>query len=259
VRTIRLAHLAFAAVLCGCLDRAAGTNPPHPMSPENPVRLLSAVERAGLRTDIDVAALERLLARIPAQHRAEMLEFFKANTPRHRTLVGAEDPELDRLIKDVWEPHRSAAQTPSEVAIRALAKPIELLVSETALDAGAGAIVERTGGSEPDRIILSEATATSAQVFDAVRALAADRRHNPGAASRTIRVPPALPLPHTPAGRRTAAWLDRYLGSPVERLRSANRETVPGHGSVRRITLDAGAASLEAPADTRSKDGPEGA
>jgi uncharacterized protein DUF6968 len=84
-----------------------GLPPLHPLRLEPPEAdfRLGADERAKVAPGFDVDALERLLARIIPQRRAEILAFFQppqdsANRPGQ--LIRIKDPELQPLLEEVW-------------------------------------------------------------------------------------------------------------------------------------------------------------
>lgn len=113
----RKAGALFVATLVGLggcdLQRTGPTmsSEPHPRSiraavPEADFRL-SAEQRARLNPGFDVAALERLLARVEPEHRSVILSCFvkpEPDTPRPGMLTQIKDPELQALLDEVWAP-----------------------------------------------------------------------------------------------------------------------------------------------------------
>lgn len=66
---------------------------------------LDAAARAKVPPGIDADALERLLAHIIPEERADILAYFQVPLERGRGyLMGFHDPQLQPLLEEVWAP-----------------------------------------------------------------------------------------------------------------------------------------------------------
>ena len=66
---------------------------------------LSAVDRRSVAPGFDADALERLLAHITPERRAEFLSYFQlqpGNAQAHGWIVALADPSLQPLLDEVW-------------------------------------------------------------------------------------------------------------------------------------------------------------
>lgn len=118
-RTGRLTHLAASALLvlgavtistsCEPSRRVLMNSPePLPLRLEVPDRSyrLSDADRAKLLPDFDSEALERLMGMLRPERRQYILKHFQVreNGERLGHLVGLEDPELQKVLEEVWAP-----------------------------------------------------------------------------------------------------------------------------------------------------------
>ena len=99
----------------------------------------SAAERAVLKEGIDVEALERLVARIPPEYRAEFLAFWRSDF--RGGMVDSEDPESAALLRQVWAPMGGAIP---DIPIEARIPPVPAPGG-----AGPGARAEGSAGRGP--------------------------------------------------------------------------------------------------------------
>jgi hypothetical protein len=72
----------------------------------DPAYRLSEADRAKLLPDFDVEALERLLGMTRPERRQDILKYFQVreNGERLGHLGGLEDPELQKVLEEVWAP-----------------------------------------------------------------------------------------------------------------------------------------------------------
>lgn len=67
---------------------------------------LTPAQRASVRPEFDVDALERLLRMLPEARRARVLGCFqKDEDPSRGFLVSLGDPALDAVLEEVWAPY----------------------------------------------------------------------------------------------------------------------------------------------------------
>ena len=104
------------------------TPEPLPLRLEVPDRTyrLSDADRAKLLPDFDAEALERLLAMTRPERRQEILKCFQVreNGERLGHLVGLEDPELQKVLEEVWAPMWDAVgATDAEIEANAYGWP----------------------------------------------------------------------------------------------------------------------------------------
>ncbi|HEX2202450.1 MAG TPA: hypothetical protein VHG91_04090 [Longimicrobium sp.] len=203
------------------------------MAPE-PRYTLSSDERAALRPGIDVDALERLLAKAPPEARGRLLGFFRKGT--RAGIVGAADPELDALIREVWAPlDRAGPARPAGPP-----RPVDLALVSSLPD-GAGALVVRPAEGR-DVIVLPEAHATTAQLWMARGALERDRAAHGlvPALDRSFTLPPAPPPPGGARHEATARLLEREHGKELEAVRGAPVRELRGVGQARIVEIEPG-------------------
>lgn len=72
----------------------------------DPTHRLSEADRAKLLPDFDAEALERLMAMTRPERRQEILKHFQVRGDGERLghLVGLDDPELQKVLEEVWAP-----------------------------------------------------------------------------------------------------------------------------------------------------------
>jgi len=80
--------------------------PPLRLEVADPTYRLSDADRAKLLPDFDAEALERLLGITRPERRQEILKPFQVreNGERLGHLGGLEDPELQKVLEEVWAP-----------------------------------------------------------------------------------------------------------------------------------------------------------
>ena len=118
-RTSRLTRLAIPALLalgavmifnsCEPTHRVLMNTPgPAPLRLEvaDPSYRLSDADRAKLLPNFDAEALERLLAMTRPERRQDILKPFQVreNGERFGHLVGLDDPQLQKILEEVWAP-----------------------------------------------------------------------------------------------------------------------------------------------------------
>lgn len=92
----------------------------------DPSYRLSDADRAKLLPDFDAEALERLLGMTHPERRHHILKCFQVreNGERLGHLVGLEDPELQKVLEEVWAPMWDAVgATDAEIAANAYGWP----------------------------------------------------------------------------------------------------------------------------------------
>jgi hypothetical protein len=111
--SVRALAITIAVVITAT---ACDRLPPTAMAPSpvlirlpapDPSFRLSAAERATVLREFDADALERLLAAVQPDKRAEILAFFQPRSeegPRLGHLVAFNEPELQPLLEEVWAP-----------------------------------------------------------------------------------------------------------------------------------------------------------
>ena len=199
----------------------------------------SAAERAVLKEGIDVEALERLVARIPPEHRAEFLRFWRADF--HGGIVDSENPESAALLKQVWAPMGGAIpDVPIETLSPPYRRPLELVLVSRLEDARLGALVIREPAGGRDIIVLSEQYASAVQIDIAKGKFEADRRAHglvPGVERRL-----AVGRVRSPSGdehrvRQEDNLVERRYEGYLAAVRDAPVEEIRGVGRGRRIVM----------------------
>jgi len=110
--TARLLATAAFLLLMGCERPTYGITmdvPPRPLrlaAPDATYRL-SGEDRAKVQEGFDADALERLLGLVRPDMRQELLAHFQVGEeggPRRGRIVQLNDPELQRVLEEVWAP-----------------------------------------------------------------------------------------------------------------------------------------------------------
>ncbi|MET0396881.1 MAG: hypothetical protein ABW277_08675 [Longimicrobiaceae bacterium] len=235
MRTWTLLILLGAPLASSCAERTP--NGGLVMAPER--YSLSAAERATLKEGIDVGALERLVAKVPPEHRAEFLRFWRADF--RGGIVATEDPESAALLEQVWAPMGGAIpEGPAERLSPPYGRPVELVLVPRLEDARAGALVIREPAGGRDIIVLPEGHASAVQLEAAKGRFEADRRAHglvPGVERRLM-----VRRLRSPSGDARHAGQDdnvveqRYEGY-LAAARDAPVEEIRGVGRGRRIVM----------------------
>lgn len=195
----------------------------------------SAAERATLKEGIDVDALERLAARVPPEHRADFLRFWRADF--RGGIVDSDDPESSALLKQVWAPIGGAIpDVPAHQRLPPYRRPVELVLVRELEDPRAGALVIREAAGGRDIIVLHEANATALQLSIAQGELDRDRQGHglvPGVERRFS----VERLPDNDAARPAEPFLQNIYGSYLSALHDAPLEEIRGVGRGRRIVM----------------------
>lgn len=235
MRTRTLLILLGAMLTSGCAER----NPNQGMVVAPERYSLSAAERATLKEGIDVEALERLVGRLPPEHRAEFLRFWRAGF--RGGVVATEDPESAALLKQVWAPMGGAIpDVPAERHFPPYQRPVELVLVPELDDPRMGALVIREGAGGRDVIVLSAAYADAAQLYHARAKLDTDRRANglvPGAERRLVVGRLRTPSLGDPGMRQDDNVIERGYEGYLSAVRGAPVEEIPGIGRGRRIVM----------------------
>jgi hypothetical protein len=224
--------LVIAACTEGSMGRKNMTTEPEPMSP------LSQQERAALRRGVDADALERMLGGVPPEHRDEILAFFQSNG-LHRGIVGAQDPGMNGMLREVWRPGGTAAGEPLAGATLDISG-ITIILSEHAGEASAGALVIRESRTTGESIVLDPRHANPLQLYRAVGVLMQSRFADGYPADREIRIP--VEVVRTPDGSRAADEVrdvaTRIYGPTIDRLVNAEPAELPQFGKVRAVSME---------------------
>jgi hypothetical protein len=235
MRTRTLLILLGAMLTSGCAERS--TNQETMVAPER--YSLSAAERATLKEGIDVEALERLVARLPPEHRAEFLRFWRAGF--RGGVVATEDPESAALLKQVWAPMGGAIpEGPAERLSPPYQRPVELVLVARLEDARAGALVIREPAGGRDIIVLPEAYASAVQLEAAKGRFEVDRRAHglvPGVERRLVVGRLRTPSLDDPGMRQDDNVIERWYEGYLSAVRGAPVEEIPGIGRGRRIVM----------------------
>jgi|GEM_PF-5974604 len=194
---------------------------------------LSPDQRERLRRGVNAAALEGLLAAVPAEGHALLLRAYSRPGPgEHEVFVGEpDDPRLRALMARVAQPALSRAAEPGHAA--ALAEPVVVaLVPRTPENAGA-ATLWRKAEAPRAVIVLAEEDASGALLESGLLALYSDEGRAGfqlrGPRRITVRPPPAPPaLPGSSQAHHMAP-----LAKVIEEARRAPVVEVPGVGPAR--------------------------
>jgi hypothetical protein len=235
MRIWTLLILLGAMLPSGCAERS--TNQGLIMAPER--YSLSAAERATLKQGIDVGALERLVAKVPPERRAEFLRFWRADF--RGGIVSSEDPESAALLRQVWAPMGGAIpDVPAERLFPPYQRPVELVLVRELDDPRAGALLIREGAGGRDVIVLPEAYADAIQLDVARVELESDRRASGPVPEKERRLMVGrLPdsRPGDEGAMRAKNVLEKQYGAQLSALRSAPVEEIRGVGRGRRIVM----------------------
>jgi hypothetical protein len=227
---IRRLELLVVTVVCvGCVDhyRADGGSP---MGPEPHFRL-TAEQRAVLRPDVELDALERLIERVPPENRAWVLSMYAAGSRSH--VLRFEDPEMQALHERATGLERVASAR-ADLAGGQPRLPIQIAIVPSVPEIGAGAVILRS--STPHRgdvILLPQAHASSFQLYVAIRALWAARQQSPtlGQPSRmVVRIAPRFV---GPSAERVEARAEADFGPTLRAAQEAAPRMLDGVGRVR--------------------------
>jgi hypothetical protein len=169
--------------------------------------MLSDSEKANLRPDLDVPALERLLARVSSEQRARLLNFFSRGAVSDRafahygpTASGSmpqpvmETPELKAMFDEVSEPVRGRARAQRRAYFPERWKDPERRFHLNAVttppkgEEDYATIARRTASEGGDVIILPLGSHDVESVVVAIDALMQDVMLPPGAPARTERI-----------------------------------------------------------------------
>lgn len=220
---------------------------------------LSVEARAQLRRDIDVAALERLLAHLPPESRDLVFRAFlaepPANHPGHRGTdvpgagpsasigydVSFTDPKLQQLLEEVCVPSRAAhdialrrAQHFARTERPLLQAPLlVILARELAYPDACALVIRRRQGSPPDAIVLRDADADPRRFDLALRRLLSER----GASGIHPACDGEIVVSLDKVARRLPASWERYIQAALEQVRSSPPRTVDGIGVCRSAEL----------------------
>jgi hypothetical protein len=174
---------------------------------DSPVAL-SPDQRERLRRGVNAAALEGLLAAVPAEGHALLLRAYSRPGPgEHEVFVGEpDDPRLRALMARVAQPALSRAAEPGHAA--ALAEPVVVaLVPRTPENAGA-ATLWRKAEAPRAVIVLAEEDASGDLLESGLLALYSDEGERDSSSGGRAGSPsgPRPLLRHRPARRRRTTW-----------------------------------------------------
>jgi hypothetical protein len=140
---------------------------------------LSPDQRARLRSDIDVEALERLLGELPPHVRVQVMDAFVASadgpTAGFSGVAITGSPELEQLLEAVWSSSHtktSADENTMRQSLRTQRAPVLVaLVSQLASEHAVAAVWRRTAPEPRELIMLPEEGADGSSLAAAYRCL----------------------------------------------------------------------------------------
>lgn len=206
--------------------------------PDTNFRLSDEVRRQ-LSYGIDLHAFERLLSLLPKASREHILEVFLSPTNSSGRMGGRsirrfEQPELNRLLGEVWAPVRARRQAApewrmliQEHAIRSA--PVTIAVVDSLPDTGAVGVILRRVNEVPRDVILIRRHAMSAECCAAaVERLLEERRQHGIEPPYSYEVPVSS---RTPSTESTDVILPS-LQESVSKLSALPVRSLPGVGEV---------------------------